>query len=297
MLSVAQLDERIERCLAILADNPQSQVFAALADAYRKRGEFGRAFAVCKSGLKHHPDYAPAHVVMAKLYLHQGMMMESLESLQHAVRIDGPTRTTDQLELEILISLGQWDAAQRCLERMRLSDPQDPQLREFEQRLRTARARPEIPTAFSGSTDEPATAVDVTAESSETISWDDWANDLASRPNMRKVFAFSLEDGQTTPTRLLAEAGRWTGDSDAVAVCAAMFGAIDAAIRAAGQTTAMELRVEHADGEVWIQRHKTCVLGFITSTRASFGSLRQMALEQATRVADREMDPSGTNER
>ncbi len=296
MLSVAQLDERIERCLAILADNPQSQVFAALADAYRKRGEFGRAFAVCKSGLKHHPDYAPGHVVMAKLYLHQGMLMESLESLQHAVRIDGPTRTTDQLELEILISLGQWDAAQRCLERIRMSDPRDPQVREFEQQLRAARARPEIPAAFSGSVGEPE-AVDVAAESSESISWNDWANDLASRPNVRKVFAFALEDGQTTATRLLAEAGRWSGDADAVAVCAAMFGAIDAAIRAARQVKTMELRVEHADGEVWIQRHKTCVMGFVISTRASFGSLRQVALDQATRVSDWEKDPLSANER
>ena len=68
MISVAELDERIERCLTILADNPHSQVFAALAEAYRRRGDLGRAFSVCKNGLKHHPDYAPAHIVMAKHY-------------------------------------------------------------------------------------------------------------------------------------------------------------------------------------------------------------------------------------
>lgn len=142
MINVAELDERIDRCLAILADNPHSQVFAALAEAYRRRGEFGRAFSVCKSGLKHHSDYGPAYVVLAKLYLHQKMLPDALSSLKRAVELDGPTRVTDLLEAEVQVALGDVTAAQTVINRLRVTDPGNPALPELMEQVRRSRSGP-----------------------------------------------------------------------------------------------------------------------------------------------------------
>ena len=113
MLNIAELDERIEKCLSILEGNPRSQVFAALADAYRKRGEFGRAFSVCKGGLRQHDDYAPAYIVLAKLYQHQNMHDEALSAVRRAIDIDGATRASDFLEAEVLIAMGDAPGAKK----------------------------------------------------------------------------------------------------------------------------------------------------------------------------------------
>ena len=44
MVDRSDIDERIEKCNKILDENPSSQIFAALAEAYRKKGDLEKAF-------------------------------------------------------------------------------------------------------------------------------------------------------------------------------------------------------------------------------------------------------------
>lgn len=289
MLSVAQLDERIEKCLVILADNPHSQVFAALADAYRKRGEFGRAFAVCKSGLKHHPDYAPAHIVMAKLYLHQGMYDDAMQSLKMAESQDGVTRASEYLQAEILIGMREFVQARKLIDRLRAIDHASIEIRDLMTQLKSAQAAPINSTRAAAvenrrpddSTSEPAEA----EASADEIDWTSWATGLAVSPHVMKAFAVSLSDNATTPFSVLAEQGKDVADADTVSICAALFAAVDAECRAHGIGVIEELRVERSDGEIWCRRLAGCVIGLAGERGFSYGALRQRALDGATRVA------------
>ncbi len=286
MLSVAQLDERIEKCLAILADNPHSQVFAALAEAYRKRGEFGRAFAVCKGGLKHHPDYGPAHLVMAKLFLHQGMHAAALESLKRCEAAEGVSRASEYLEAEIRIGMRDVPGARAILDRLRSTDRGNPALRELFLQLREVTAAPErAAESDQFERGEPnVTTAPAETVTSESFDWPTWAAQLAARPHVLKAFAISLSEGETMPFAVIAEHGRGLDGVDVVGVCAALFAAVDADCRAQGRGHLCELRVEQAEREWWCRRMAGCVIGLAGERGFAFGATRQQALDGAERL-------------
>ena len=107
MIESASLTERIEQCERILKENSKSQVFAALADALRLNGDLDQAFRVCRQGLRIHPDYGAGHLVMAKINLGRKMYDWAEQELNKAVELDGETRATEQLRVEILIAKGE----------------------------------------------------------------------------------------------------------------------------------------------------------------------------------------------
>jgi hypothetical protein len=275
MITVAELDERIERCLAILADNPHSQVFAALAEAYRRRGEFGRAFATCKSGLKHHSNYAPAHVVMAKLYLHQKMIVEALGSLARAVELEGPTRITDQLEAEIHFASGDVAAMQLVIDRLKLTDPNNPGLLELIAQLKEMRG-----SAVPGAPDPGAgqEAQIVHPAPLEPIEWEDWAAALGQMRHVERVFAFDPVNREVAAFKRPKSA---VGEVKGVPV---LFHELDVLTRQVEWGGLRELRVECSDSDIWACEEEGFVLGVIASQAVSFGALRRRALELADRV-------------
>jgi len=124
MIDVVEIDDRIAKCERILASDPQSQIFAALADAYRKRGDTARAFDICSQGLMAHPEYASARIVMTKIHLAKENYELAWTELQKAIDITGRTRSTDLLEAEILIRRGQKSEAAAIIDRLSGADPE-----------------------------------------------------------------------------------------------------------------------------------------------------------------------------
>ena len=125
MIDTMELDDRIAKCEKILANDSNSQIFAALADAYRKKGDVDRAREICSEGLKLHPNYVSARVVMAKIHLSDGDYAAAKEQLELAVRSSGRSRAIDVLEAEILIRLGKIPEAKVILRRLSATDPDD----------------------------------------------------------------------------------------------------------------------------------------------------------------------------
>jgi predicted regulator of Ras-like GTPase activity (Roadblock/LC7/MglB family) len=122
-VDLAELDDRIAKCQKILDADPNSQIFAALAEAFRKRRQVDKALDVCRKGLEIHPDYASAYIVMAKIFMDQSNFEEADRQLQHAIRTGGRTRSSDILQSEILIKLGQREKARTILGKLQKSDP------------------------------------------------------------------------------------------------------------------------------------------------------------------------------
>ncbi len=120
----AQIDERIQKCEEVLSHNPESLIFAALSDAYRRKGDLAKAFHVCNQGLKLHPDYGPGHLVIAKINLERGMYSEAEKELALAVQADGRTKATELLLTQILMKKGQVEDAKKILEKLKITDPE-----------------------------------------------------------------------------------------------------------------------------------------------------------------------------
>ena len=125
MFDTMELDDRIAKCEKILAGDGNSQIFAALADAYRKKGEITKAREICLEGLNIHPGYSSARVVMAKIYMSDGNYAAAQEELGKAIKSSGRSRAIDILEAEIFIRLGKLTEAGIILERLYSSDPED----------------------------------------------------------------------------------------------------------------------------------------------------------------------------
>lgn len=125
MIESLELDDRIAKCEKILAADENSQIFAALADAYRRKGDIQRAQEICARGLTIHPDYASARIVMAKILLELKKYDAAWQELKRAVDSAGRTRAVDLLESEILIHKGRRNEARAILEKLYISDPED----------------------------------------------------------------------------------------------------------------------------------------------------------------------------
>lgn len=136
MQSAAKVDERISKCEEILEKNPDSVIFAALSDAYRRKGDLAKAFHVCSRGLKSHPDYGPGHLVMAKINLERGMYSEAEKELALAVQADGKTRATELLLAQILVKKKETKDAKWILEKLKKADPENELIAQLLQEIR-----------------------------------------------------------------------------------------------------------------------------------------------------------------
>jgi predicted regulator of Ras-like GTPase activity (Roadblock/LC7/MglB family) len=131
-----ELDERVEKCEGILTRNPDSFIFAALSDAYRKKGELAKAFSICNRGLKLHPDYGPGHLVMARINMERGMNAEAERELSLAIQADGKTRLTELLLAQLLMKKGQLKDARMSLEKLKAADPENQLLKDLLDKLK-----------------------------------------------------------------------------------------------------------------------------------------------------------------
>jgi tetratricopeptide (TPR) repeat protein len=68
---------------------PESLVFARLADAYRKAGQPERALSVLEDGLLRHPEYPSGHIVRARALRDLGRVDETLQSFRRVLELDG----------------------------------------------------------------------------------------------------------------------------------------------------------------------------------------------------------------
>lgn len=188
MINAVEIDERISKCQKILDVDPNSQIFAALAEAYRKKGEFEKAFRVCQNGLRIHPSYGSAHVVMAKINLDRRLYDWAEIEAKKAAEIDGLTRTIELLLAEIYIYKGEFAQAVKLLKKLNDADPNNDQIKRL---LEIAQKIPEEQTLAAE--EAQSESGDKSGQTDEVLVTDDRAG--ATNLGVRDVVEQALKIG------------------------------------------------------------------------------------------------------
>lgn len=79
-------DTRIDDLRRRVQVDPASIAFAALAEEYRRLGQFEEAIATCTAGLQRHPAYLSAHVTLGRALMGVGRYDEARQELEHVLR-------------------------------------------------------------------------------------------------------------------------------------------------------------------------------------------------------------------
>jgi tetratricopeptide (TPR) repeat protein len=77
---------RIEELRRRVESDPASIAFAALAEEYRRGGQFEDAIAICEAGLQRHPAYLSARVTLGRALLENGRYQEARAQLEQVLR-------------------------------------------------------------------------------------------------------------------------------------------------------------------------------------------------------------------
>lgn len=77
----------MERYQILLDKDPRSQVFAPLAEAYRKMGLVEEAFRLCVRGVQYNPNFAGGRIALAKVLLDRDNAPGAQKELEKAIEI------------------------------------------------------------------------------------------------------------------------------------------------------------------------------------------------------------------
>jgi tetratricopeptide (TPR) repeat protein len=114
----------LERYLRIYQENPDSRVFAPLADMYRRMGRLDEAELICREGIERHPYYAGGRVALSHILLDSGRFELSMAEADHVVTYYPDNLLARKLLIRALGGMGQVERAKRELEALKVLAPE-----------------------------------------------------------------------------------------------------------------------------------------------------------------------------
>ena len=103
----------LERYLRIFQENPDSRVFAPLADMYRRLGRIAEAEEICREGMQRHPYYAGGRVALAHILLEASRFDEALVEADAVVTYYPDNLLARKILIRVLGGMNLLDRAKR----------------------------------------------------------------------------------------------------------------------------------------------------------------------------------------
>ncbi len=100
-----------------------SRLFAPLADAYRKNGDIDTAIEVLERGLEKMPQYASAHVILAKCYYDKGATERAKAEFRRVLELDAENLVALKFMGDILLAEDKRPEAAECYRKILAVDP------------------------------------------------------------------------------------------------------------------------------------------------------------------------------
>ncbi len=152
-------------------ENPEGLTFAPLANAYRNSGQPERAIEILMQGLEHHPDHAPARIVLGRCHLDLGDDMAAETAFAQVFDLDRENVVALKALADITERNSRFEDAARWLDYLLDADRNNAEAREQLERVTAAQAVAEA--AGGGGGEAPAEALG--PEAAETPEGDETA--------------------------------------------------------------------------------------------------------------------------
>jgi tetratricopeptide (TPR) repeat protein len=119
---------RVDELRKRLEAQPESRLFAQLAEELRKEGRLDEAVRVCREGLRHHPAYPSAHMTLGRAFFDKRELAAARTEFEAVLAAAPDNILAGRLLGECLEGLGDPGAARQRYETTLLLAPDDPQL-------------------------------------------------------------------------------------------------------------------------------------------------------------------------
>jgi len=147
-----ELAAEVQKLERYHAENPQGRYFVPLANAYRKMGETEQAEALLREGLRRHPDYLSAHIVLGRCLADRGAADEAAAEFRHVLSVDPQNLIALRSLGELAGERGRSDEAARWYRELLAVDPMNEDARSA---LETLAAPPPPPARAEWETPAP----------------------------------------------------------------------------------------------------------------------------------------------
>lgn len=121
--SPAELQNEIETLERKHAANPEGRYFVPLSNAYRKAGALDHAEALLREGLRRHPDYLSAHIVLGRCMADRGAVQDAMEEFRYVLSLDPQNLIALRTLGELAFGAGRVEEAQRWYGELLSVDP------------------------------------------------------------------------------------------------------------------------------------------------------------------------------
>lgn len=108
-----------------LKKNPESILFARLAEAYLKDQKFNEAIAVCEEGLKKHPYYVTGHLVLGKCYLANKLYDQAEKEFKRVLLFDPKYLAAHKYYGDLMQEIGWENTCESSYKKILQIDPLD----------------------------------------------------------------------------------------------------------------------------------------------------------------------------
>jgi tetratricopeptide (TPR) repeat protein len=122
------VDQLIYQYLRKYQEDPNSKVFAPLAEAYRKAGLLDEAIEIAREGLTRHPDFVGGKVALARALFDKRQYPEVIDVLQNVIREVPDNLMAQRLAAESFLILGEIPEALACYKMLLFFKPEDSEL-------------------------------------------------------------------------------------------------------------------------------------------------------------------------
>ena len=136
------LQSEIEQLEQRFAENPQGRVFAHLADLYRQAGRLEEAEALVVEGLKRHPNYVSAYLVLGRVYADWRRHDQAGAQFARVLELDAQNLVALRALGDLAAERGFWEEARTWYERVLQIDPYNEEAKDALGKLPTAAAEP-----------------------------------------------------------------------------------------------------------------------------------------------------------